>query len=124
VQRCILTQPTILIAQLMRAERPVSDNNRQLATTYRPVCHLQRLSASPRRGSRHDQQESGGESTLADVLRMLEVDAFEAGRLAAPLLAAEHLAVPAGLRGYLATLEQSVLEVQPPQCGRTRWLRT
>jgi hypothetical protein len=87
---------------------------------------LQRLSASPRRGSRHDQQESGGEATLADVLRILEADAFEAGRLAAPLLAVLSPALPAGLRGHLATLEQRVLEVphlphlhpvSPASCG-------
>ena len=74
---------------------------------------MQRLTASPRRGSRHDQQESGGEATLADVLRVLEADAFEAGRLTAPLLAAVGVAVPAGLWGHLATLEQRVLEVCP-----------
>lgn len=92
----------------------MSNDSHEVATTHRPLSPLQRLSSSPRRGSRHDQQESGGESTLADVLRILEADAFEAGRLAAPLLVAAGPALPAGLRGHLATLEQRVLEVQAP----------
>lgn len=105
------------VARLLGAGQPVSDHNYEAATTYKPVCHLQRLSSSPRRGNRHDQQESGGESTLADVLRILEADAFEAGRLAAPLLAAAGPALPASLRGHLATLEQRVLEVRPCNLG-------
>lgn len=54
--------------------------------------------------------DKGGDKTLAHVLARTGADAFEVGRLAAPLLAAA-AGLPEALRAHLATLEQRVLEV-------------
>lgn len=64
---------------------------------------------SPRRFDKWD--DKGGDKTLADVLRLTGADAFDAGRLAAPLLAAT-IGLPAELELHLATLEQRVMEVR------------
>jgi hypothetical protein len=70
---------------------------------------LQQLSEPTRRAER---AERTGDTTLPDVLRVLGADAFEAGRLAAPLLGAGGGALPGELRRHLATLEQRVMEVR------------